>query len=136
MAFLYSLLPLILKIVIGKAIWIYIAASPTMSFEIEKEDMATLPVCTLHAQEEKSEQIEWIKKGGWKIPAWVKIHVGKTINGFPKYWIKSRGLTIYVSPEVYERYKKEEVDLYVVKWKHLIKNVKRYNIAAIAKEQD
>lgn len=82
--------------------------------------------CTPNAQEETSEQSDWLMKKTWKVPSWVKVHEGKTKNGNPKYWIKSRGHTIHIHPNNYEKYKNGEYDLHIIKWQHVVKDVTIY----------
>lgn len=82
--------------------------------------------CSPYAQENTSAQIDWIKIDQWKVPSLVKIYEGTTKKGSSKYWIKLGDNIIYVKPENYQRYKKKEIDLFIVKWKHSVKDVQKF----------
>lgn len=75
----------------------------------------------------------WYPVSVKKLPIHVKVHADTTRTGMPKYWIKYRGNTIYLSEANKLLLEKQAEPFYVIKNRHIVKNITRYSVVPSSK---
>lgn len=75
----------------------------------------------------------WYPVSVKKLPIYIKVHTDTTRTGKPKYWIRYRGNTIYLSEANKLLLEKQAEPFYVIKNRHIVKNITRYSVVPSSK---